>query len=255
MPIHLADEDIMTGFYQGAQYILQGFKLITQPGLRWFVIMPLLVNVIVMSLGIWLGIQQLNTWMDHLLPSWLMWLEWILWPLMAVMIFLAVFYTFSILANLIAAPFNALLAEQVEARLRGLPLPPYQGFMSLVKIAGRTFKSEISKLTYMLKWLIPVLLITFIPGVNLIAPVAWFVYGAWILAIEYIDYPMGNHELYFKDELQALKAHRNTSLGFGGLLSAIMIIPGFNFLAMPVGVAGATAFWVEEIATDYQGCA
>lgn len=243
----------MSGFFQGAQYVLQGFKLITQPGLRWFVIMPLLVNIIVMSLGIWLGVNQLNRWLEHLLPSWLSWLEWILWPLMVIMIFLAVFYTFSILANLIAAPFNALLAEQVEARLRGLPLPPYQGIMSLIKIAGRTFKSEISKLLYMLKWLIPVLLITFIPGINLLSPLAWFLYGAWILAIEYVDYPMGNHELFFQDELKAVRDYRYSSLGFGGALSTVMLIPGFNFLAMPVGVAGATAFWVDQIANNYRG--
>ena len=243
----------MSGFFQGAQYVVQGLKLITQPGLRWFVLMPLLVNIIVMSLGIWLSIHQLNRWLDHFLPSWLSWLEWILWPFMAIMIVLAVFYTFSIIANLIAAPFNALLAEQVEARLRGLPPPPYQGFMSVVKIAGRTFKSEFSKLLYMAKWLIPVLVITLIPGINLAAPLAWFMYGAWILAIEYVDYPMGNHELYFQDELKAVRQHRHSALGFGGALSAIMVIPGFNFLAMPVGVAGATAFWVDQIAHDYRG--
>lgn len=237
---------------QGAQYVIQGFRLITQSGLRWFVIMPLLVNTLIMSLGIWLAMTQLNRWLDKLLPSWLSWLEWILLPLMGIMIFLAVFYTFSILANLIAAPFNALLAERVEARLLGLPLPLYQGLMSLVKIAGRTFKSELSKLFYMLKWLIPVLLITIIPGINIVSPVAWFVYGAWMLAIQYIDYPMGNHELYFTEELQALRKHRQTSLGFGGVLSGVMLIPLFNFLAMPVGVAGATAFWVDKIANNYR---
>lgn len=73
-----------------------------------------------------------------------------------------------------------------------------------------------------------------------------------MLAIEYADYPMGNHELYFKEELQTLKQHPTQALGFGWLLSLITAIPILNFLAMPVGVAGGTALWVDELSKTYR---
>lgn len=235
------------GFLKGISYVFTGLSLISRKGIRPFVLVPLLINIVVFSGGIWLATAQVDNLMERLLPGWLSWLEWLLWPLFFVLIFFAVFYTFSIIANLIAAPFNSILAERVETHLKGLPVPEFQGYKTLPAVIARTFRSEISKLLYMLKWLILLLIITVIPVVNIIAPFAWALYGAWMLAIEYADYPMGNHELYFNDELPALKKHRAHALGFGGALSVITLIPVVNFLAMPVGVAGGTAFWVDRL--------
>ncbi len=242
----------ITGLFKGITYAARGLSLITHKGIRPFVVVPLLINILLFSAGIWLASHQIDSWMERLLPSWLSWLEWLLWPVFAVIIFFAVFYTFSILANLIAAPFNAILAERVETHLRGLPIPPFQGYKTLPAIIVRTFRSEASKLLYMLKWLIALLILTVIPGLNMLSPFAWTLFGAWMLAIEYADYPMGNHELYFKDELQALKKHRGHALGFGWALSLLTLIPVLNFLAMPVGVAGGTALWVDKLANDYR---
>ena len=238
---------MISGFFKGISYVFTGLGLITQKGIRPFVAVPLLINIVIFSIGIWFASHQVESLMQSLLPSWLSWLEWILWPLFMVVIFFGIFYTFTLLANLIAAPFNAILAERVEKHLKGLPVPEFQGYKSLPGIITRTFRSEISKLLYMLKWLILLLIITVIPVVNIIAPFAWAIYGAWMLAVEYADYPMGNHELYFKDELPALKKSRGHALGFGGTLSLMTAIPFVNFLVMPVGVAGATAFWVDRL--------
>lgn len=235
------------GFLKGISYVFTGLSLITQKGIRPFVVVPLLINMVIFSAGIWFASTQVDGLMQSLLPGWLSWLEWLLWPLFFVLIFFAVFYTFSIIANLIAAPFNSILAERVEKRLKGLPVPEFQGYKSLPGIVARTFRSEFSKILYALKWLVLLLLITVIPVVNVIAPFAWAIYGAWMLAITYADYPMGNHELYFKEELPLLKKHRAHALGFGGTLSLITLIPVVNFLAMPVGVAGGTAFWVDRL--------
>ena len=242
----------MTGLFKGMGYVFKGFSLITQKGIRPFVAMPLLINILIFAGGIWLASSQVDRWMDQLLPSWLSWLEWLLWPLFIVMIFFAVFYTFTMIANIISAPFNSLLAEQIEKRLNGLPVAEFQGFKSIPSLITRTFRSEASKLWYMAKWGILLLLITIIPGVNVISPLAWTIFGAWMLAIEYADYPMGNHELFFKDELQTLKKHPAHALGFGWILSLMTAIPFLNFLAMPVGVAGGTALWVDELSKSHR---
>jgi CysZ protein len=68
-----------------------------------------------------------------------------------------------------------------------------------------------------------------------------------MLAIEYADYPMGNHNLFFKEQKAALQNNLSESMGFGWLLSLMTSIPILNFLAMPVGVAGATALWVDKL--------
>ncbi len=246
----------VSGFYAGLTYVFKGFGLITQKGIRPFVVVPLLVNLLVFSGATWLAVTQLDYWMTQLLPSWLNWLEWLLWPMIAVLFFFIIFYTFTLLANLIAAPFNAILAERIENRLNGLAVPAFQSYKTLPSIVARTFRSELSKLWYMAKWLMLVLILSiifmFIPGMAIIVPILWTLFGAWMLAIEYIDYPMGNHELYFDEELRSLKKYPSHALSFGWLISLMTTIPVLNFLAMPVGVAGATTMWVDKLAADYR---
>ncbi len=242
---------MITDMFKGFGYVSTGLSLITKPGIRPFVLVPLLINIVLFAGGTWLAATQLDNWMARLLPSWLIWLEWLLWPIFALLIFFVVFYAFTLLANLLSAPFNSVLAEKVEAHLNGLPIPAFAGYGSIPGLMVRTFKSEASKLWYMGKWLIVMLLITFIPGLNVIAPVAWTVYGAWMLAIEYADYPMGNHNLFFQEQKAALKKNVPEALGFGWILSLMTTIPVLNFLAMPVGVAGGTAFWVEKLSKNH----
>ncbi len=238
---------MITGLFNGFGYVFTGLSLITRKGIRPFVLVPLLINTVLFSGGIWLAKSQFEYWMSRLLPGWLSWLEWLLWPLFAVLIIFVIFYAFSILANLIAAPFNSLLAERVEASLYGRPIPEFQGWKSIPGLIVRTFRSELGKLWYMGKWFVLLLILTVIPGVNVVSPVLWTLFGAWMLAIEYVDYPMGNHNLFFREELAALKKNRTEALGFGGLLSLLTVIPVVNFLVMPVGVAGATAMWVKRL--------
>ena len=186
------------------------------------------------------------------LPGWLSWLEYVLWPLFAMLILIAVYYSFTIVANLLAAPFNSVLAERVEKKLNGLPVPEFKGYKALAGTIGKTLTSETKKLLYMLKWLPVLLIISIIPLVNFIAPFAWAAYGAWMLSLQYSDYAMGNHELFFKDELSLLRQNRAVALGFGGALTVMMMIPVLNFFVMPVGVAGGTAFWVKKLSNRHK---
>ena len=241
---------MVINFLAGIGYLLQGFSLILKKGIRPFVVIPLLINIIVFAFAVWIAKAQFDSWMAHLLgwlPNWLSWLQWLLYPLFALLILVAIYYVFTIVANLIASPFNSLLAERVEMHLKGVPMPEFKGYREMMKLVGKTLVSEFRKLLYMLKWLPLLILISIIPGLNLIAPFAWALYGAWMLALQYTDYPMGNHELFVKDELKRLRKHRASSLGFGGAVTLMTTIPVLNFFAMPTAVAGGTAFWVGRL--------
>ena len=246
---------MISGFLQGMKYAFSGFSLITKKGIRPFVLIPLLINIAVFSLAIWLASSQFESLMNYLtgwLPGWIpdfvkTGLEWILWPLFAILILIAVYYTFTIIANLIAAPFNSILAERVEQKLKGLPITEQKGFKAMMATMGKTMSSEIRKVVYMLKWMPLLLLISIIPVINFISPFAWAIYGAWMLSLQYTDFAMGNHQLFIKEELPLLRKNRSMALGFGGVLTVLMMIPFVNFFVMPVGVAGGTRYWVESL--------
>ena len=244
---------MINSFIKGMGFAFSGFSLVLKKGIRPFVVVPLLINILVFSFGIWFAWSQFDALMDLMLgwlPSWLSWLSYLLWPFFAVMIFISVYYTFTIVANLLASPFNSLLAERVEQKLKGQPVPEFRGYKALAGTIGKTIMSELKKVIYMLKWLPVLLIISVIPVVNLIAPFAWIAYGSWMLSLQYTDYAMGNHELFFKDELGLLRKNRAVALGFGGTLTILMMIPIVNFFVMPVGVAGGTALWVKRLSSD-----
>ena len=237
----------MTGFLQGARYFLEGFRLIRRPGLRRFVLVPLLVNLLLFGGLLWAAVGWVETLSQYLmgwLPAWLDWLSVLLWPLFGVLGLVLVFYSFSTVANFIASPFNGLLAEAVERQLRGEVMQ--SGWKELLRDIVPSLLSELRKLAYFVLRAIPLGILFLIPIVNLAAPFLWFLFSAWMLALQYVDYPAANNRLFFAEQRRRLRRRPLVALGFGSTALLFTLIPVINFLVMPVAVAGATALWVRE---------
>jgi CysZ protein len=230
----------------GFGYLLKGMGMLLSPGLKRYLLVPILINILIFSLAGWLGYTQFNDLLDWLLPqeSWLSYFRWVLWPLFAITILLVTFYTFTAVANLLAAPFNSLLAERVEFQVSGTKPP--KSNEKIMAVILPAILSELRKLGYFLIRAIPLLILFVIPGLNLLAPLLWVLFSAWFLALEYADYPMGNHRMTFPQQHKSIKKLRMTALGFGGGVTLLTLIPIINFIAMPSAVIGATLFWIEQ---------
>ncbi|MFJ3368744.1 sulfate transporter CysZ [Pseudomonas sp. NPDC086251] len=233
----------------GPQYLREGLKLVLSPGLRLFVLLPLAINLVLFVGLIYLASHQFSLWVDTLMPSlpdWLSFLSYVLWPIFVVLVVLMVFFTFTLLANVIAAPFNGFLAEKVEVVVRGTDDFPSFSWGELIAMIPRTFAREMRKLGYFLPRALGLLILSFIPVVNIIAAPLWLLFGVWMMAIQYIDYPADNHKLGWNEMLAWLREKRWQSMSFGGIVYLVLLIPVVNILMMPAAVAGATLFWVRE---------
>ncbi|MGL5286986.1 CysZ protein [Aeromonas sp. RU39B] len=234
----------------GAAYFLRGFSLINRPGIRAFVLIPLLVNMVLFAgafYALLLQLDKLFTWLHGLVPDWLSWLNYLLWPLALLSILIIFSFLFSSVANWIAAPFNGLLAERVERELTGVG-PADSGMVDVVKDMPRTFRREWAKLKYYLPKAIGCLILFLIPVVgHTVAPVLWFLLSAWMMAVQYVDYPFDNHKVDFVTMRDTLKQHRGKCLSFGALVTLFSAIPVVNLFVMPVAICGATALWVDEM--------
>ena len=233
----------------GPQYLRDGLKLVLSPGLRLFVLLPLAINLILFIALIYFAGHEFSLWVAHLmpsLPSWLSFLSYILWPLFAVLVMLMVFFTFTMLANVIAAPFNGFLSEKVEVVIRGTDDFPAFSWGELIAMVPRTLSREMRKLGYFLPRALALLVLSLIPVINVVAAPLWLLFGVWMMAIQYIDYPADNHKMSWPDMLAWLRGKRWQSLGFGGVVYLVLLIPVVNLLMMPAAVAGATLFWVRE---------
>ncbi len=234
----------MFSFIKGFTDCFSGFGLILQSGVKRFVIIPLIINITLFSSAIFLLGKKIGDWIQQLLPTWLSWLEWLLLPLFYLTMLLFVFYTFTLLANLIASPFNSFLSSRIEANLTGIK-PTDMTTGKIIKLIVRTIAAEIKKIIYSVKWMIPLVIITMIPVVNIIAPFFWILFAAWFFALEYTDYPLGNRGQLFNEVKQYNQKHRMRAYGLGTGIFLLTSIPFINFIAMPVAVAAATRMTVR----------
>ncbi|MCS3902703.1 CysZ protein [Methylohalomonas lacus] len=245
------------GFSDGVRAFSAGFGLLRQPGIRLFVIIPLLINMLLFAAVIAYGASQLSgfmTWLQTEITTgwwqWLDWILWLLWPLFIAFSLLLVFFTFSILANLIAAPFNGFLAAAVERHLTGQAPDDGGSLKQLPREIVRAIGGEARKLGYFAIRALPLLLLFLIPVINISAPLIWFLFGSWMLALEYLDFPMGNHGHTFPNIRRRLAGHKRAGFGFGMATLLVSMIPVVNFIVMPVAVAGATRLWVSHLQAD-----
>lgn len=232
----------------GFHYFLQGFSLIKQPKLLPFVVIPLLVNLILFSISFYFLFQQIDTWLIQLETNleWLSWLFYIIKPLAFLFILLIFGFFFGTFANIIAAPFNGLLAEKTELLVTNAEIAD-TSIKEVLLDLPRVLSREWTKIKYYIPRALILLVLFFVPLFGqTIAPVLWFVFSAWMLSIQYADYIFDNNKIDFKTMRSELEGSKMQSLSFGASVAICQSVPILNFMTMPVAVCGATAMWADK---------
>jgi CysZ protein len=238
-------------FFRGLGYLGEGFRLIQQPSLRLFVIIPLIINILLFSLLFYF----LAAWFTDTIASvmgwlpdwdWLQGLDWLFWKFYGVIILLMLVYGFVIVANLIGSPFYGYLAELTEKHLTGQDTNIDDGWAQIVRDIPRSLWREVDKILYYLPRAIGLFIVGLIPIVNIVAAVLWFIFNSWMMALQYVDYPADNHRVSFSDLRRTLAKSRLSALGFGLPVALAAMVPVLNLIVVPAAVCGAAAFWVRE---------
>jgi CysZ protein len=103
----------------GLSYLAQGAGMLTQSGMKRFVLIPLLANIVVFIMLTTILIQYFSSmmnWVNDWLSFW-SWMAYFAAFIAAIVSGLAIFiilliygYSFNLITNIIAAPFYGLLA-------------------------------------------------------------------------------------------------------------------------------------------------
>lgn len=225
----------------GASLLMEGFQLMGHPRLRVFVWLPILLNIFLfIALSTFL-FQQFSGWMGALtdwLPDWLSFLAWIIGALSTLVILVLYGYSFSILTNLIAAPFYGILAERVEQIKTGQALSSEP----IVQLILRTVGRELSKIFYFLTRSIAILLLCFIPPIGQVLSLPW---SSWCMGVQYCDYAADNQQKSFIELRATLRGELLSAHGFGGLVMIGTMIPIINIFIIPAAVIGGTLLWMQ----------
>jgi len=219
--------------------LLKGFKLLFIPELRHFVIAPLIINLFVFGAALAVGVYYFEVFMHYILPQWLEFLTWLLWPLFGLSFLLMMYFSFILIANVIASPFYGMLAERTMLYLEG-SAPAQTTPLAQAMVTG--FASSLKRLGYFASRAIPLLILFMIPGINLIAPLVWMLFSAWVVGQEYIAYPLESKGYDFDRQRIMVKEIRLGLLAYGGLIMLGLAIPLLNILIPPAAVVGATIY-------------
>lgn len=238
-------------FFRGLGYLGEGFGLIRQPGLRLFVIIPLVINVFLFGAMFYFLAELFSVMIATAmgwLPdwAWLQALDWVFWILYGLVIVLMLAYGFVIVANLIGSPFYGYLAELTEKHLTGQEVSTDGSWAQIIRDIPRALWREVQKIAYYLPRALGLFIIGLIPVVNLVAAVLWFLFNSWMMALQYVDFPADNNRVSFPELRRLLGATRLSALGFGLPVALAAMVPVLNLVVVPAAVCGATAYWVRE---------
>jgi CysZ protein len=218
-----------------AGFLFRGIKLLTNPKLRLLILVPILINIVLYGVALALGYYYVDTLIAQFIPDWLQWLSWILWPLFFISFFIAGFFTFTVLANLIASPFYGILSAKTLAIISGKAQIVEQPLLHVIA-------AELKRVLYIMTRMLPLFILFFIPVINIIASFALSLFGAWCLAMEFMAYPLENKGLLFVDQKRLLKTVWFGALSFGAVTMIGLTLPVLNIIIGPAAVIGSTIY-------------
>lgn len=224
----------------GPRHLLLGFRLLLRPGVRSFMLIPLLGNILLYTLAAGLAFYGLDSALDRWLPASIDWLRLLLYPLLGVLLLVLAFLSFTLIGSLILAPFNGLLSQRVERALTGTVTSAADE--TVAAAMGRSTRQALWRLGFVVLRVAGVFLIGLIPVVGIIAVPVGVLLGAWLLALEFSDGPIGNWAWEPTRQHAFMHAHRGGMIAFGLSVMALSLVPVLNLALIPAAVAGMTAY-------------
>lgn len=228
------------------RYPYRGLKfLFCHPRLLGYVAVPAAVNTLLFTALVWFAGSRFGRWVEALLPRGDAWywsvVFYALWLVFALVLFLLVVYTFTLVGNLLLAPFNDLLSEKVEWVHTGNRLEEPFRLGAFLADMKRSFRAEIGRLLLFALGFALLLTLHFFPPVGTaVYGVAATAYTLFFLGWEYLDYTLERWHFPFRAKRRAAFSNLGIFFGFGAGAALLLLIPVVNFLAIPVCVAGGT---------------
>lgn len=242
---------VVGSFTSGFFSLWNAFRFVfSNPSLFKYVAIPFIINVLVFSGTVYWGLDLFSSLVGDYVTVQDAWY----WQIVATVVKIiaglvtavVVFFAFTVIGNLIAAPFNDLLSERTEQLLTGVR--DDEGF-SLRKLAAdiwRVMGDEIRKMAIFIALMLLLLGFNMVPAIG--PPIYAFfsiMLTVYFLVVEYTGYVFSRKHLGFKEQRQFIGGNRMSTLGFGLAVMCVLMIPLVQFLTIPLAVVAATRLCCE----------
>jgi CysZ protein len=170
-----------------------------------------------------------------------------------IVIFVVAAISFSIVATIVASPFNDFLSEAVEPFCAPSPPSPPPPEASTLRGKIRAVRVDIAKTlavgVIQLALILAGVFGFWIPGVNLIPLLLAF----WLLSFQFVTYPQTRRGEGFGRSMRFLFRHAFATLGFGASIGTLFAIPIVSAFALPLAVVGGTLLYARGTCSDNAG--
>ena len=231
------------GFGDGLGALIDGFRHLSHPALRAWVVWPILINLAVFAGLAWLLTGWLSGSIEGVmdgLPEWLNFLRWIMWVLAVLMMALVFGVSFTTLTLLIGAPFYVVLTRRAMEQVSVEPFPSAStSFTGIIQETASAVLRELSKIRRFVPWVLLALVISLIPVINVLAPIVWLLVNSWIFAFQFVDYPIDARQRPITETREWLAEHRAAAFGVGAGVALCASVPFLNVVAFPSAIIGA----------------
>ncbi|TYA74054.1 EI24 domain-containing protein [Seonamhaeicola marinus] len=146
----------------------------------------------------------------------------------------------------LSAPFMSPVSEKIEAYLTGKETHYHRNTTFSQQLA-RGIRINLRNLGMELLLTLPILLLKFIPIINIFSTVILFLMQAYYAGFGNMDYTLERHFQY-KDSLQFVRKNRGLAIGNGIIFLLILLIPIIGFvLVLPLSVTAASVTTIKAL--------
>lgn len=229
-------------FLQGFAFFLNGWKLLNSgKGLWHFVWIPLLISTGFFVAGLSFGFSivpgLVTTALGFIFTTPEGWLYTLLWIPLVVLFGLVFLVSLSavvyLLASVVGAPFNAILAERVLILQGVIKAEPFNLGRS-IRLAYKMLLVSLIRAIVLVFASALLFLVSFVPGLNFVSAYLTLV----ILAFDASDYAFESLQWDLSTRIKFLKSHMPEYCGMAAQLAIFFLLPGAIVLLMPVIVIG-----------------
>lgn len=227
---------LFTGLGRALTSHLKALTFLFREGLWWYLLFPLLLNILIFVLGISIvsdfsdqSLTELNSWLSNLdigidPESWVYAvLYFVIWLVFRLFYFLVFAFLGGYLVLMLLSPILAILSQSVENKLTGKTKSfKFSEFLNEmlrgIAISVRNFVLEIFIL-------ILFFVLSFVPFLGILSPVILFFVTAFYYGFSIMDYNMERRGLGINQSIQFMRKHRGSVVGIGAPFALVLLIP------------------------------
>ncbi len=204
-------------FWLGFTFVFAGFKQFRErPGLKRWVILPLILDLLIFILGIYLGTKYIHG------------------LLLRILYFIFYLFFVYVSASIIGSPFYRILASKTLDQLGYTR--DYKDLNSRLAHSSRMMIASFGRAAILISCSAILFILSFVPVLNFLAAFVGFV----LIAFDLTDYTFALKGYHLVKRFRFLLQAWAEYFGMAVFIGLTAFIPGLIVLCMPFGIVGAT---------------